>query len=174
MSLSYTWELHLHAIPSFSTITFPVPDYPDERELIRKMERHNPSASMNNRRCWLMLHFSLTPESLQTNVRFCGVVQCGYPKAVCGLATKACSHHKGDDPWVKFLSDVLQIEETLWPNRERNNWDVLNLLPSVFPSILTVVSCHFPNVSWTYWAYYEFRILNYLEWSTRSKDRRHW
>lgn len=134
MSLPRTWKLYLHAILSFSTIAFPVPDYSDERALVRKMEHHNPSACiwLENRRCWLMLCFPFSPESLYTNARFCNVVQCGYSKAVWGLATKACPHHrqKRCSLRMKFPSGVLQIGEHLdWITAsitERNNWDVIN------------------------------------------------
>lgn len=87
----------------------------------------------NNRRCWLMLHFLFSPESLYANVRFCNAVQCGYSKAVWGLATKACPHHKQKRCWsprVKFPSGVLQTEEHLdWITAsvtERNERDVIN------------------------------------------------
>lgn len=85
-------------------------------------------------------NFPFSPGNLCTNMRLCYEAQCGYSKAICGLVTKACPHHRQKRCFsrVKFTSGVLQTEEG-WTGPQHQ------LHKGITETLLALTSCYWMN-----------------------------
>lgn len=124
MSLPHVWKPNLHTTLSVSTITFHVPDYSDERALIRKMDHHNPTACMRLEQQEVLTNASLSVPPCRQMGHFVRQFNVVTPELSGAWPARLVL------TTVKFPSDVLQTEEYLdWKTgstTERNNWGIIS------------------------------------------------
>lgn len=87
-----------------------------------------------------MFHFPFFPGSLYTNMRFCYEALCGYSKALCGLVTKVCPHHRQKRcfPRVKFPSVSSRLRKA-WTESQDQLWK------GITETLLALTSCYWMN-----------------------------